>query len=240
MKNLLFILSLFFLILFSCSSSDSPADSENIPLAPTNLIGEVVSTTEINLSWTDNSTNETGFKIERRTGTETYSIVGTVNANVLLFNDNNLSPGTTYVYRVYSYNTAGNSSTYSNELDLKTQGLVPTALLGKWFLNKNIFNSQEQNLTACDKQANITFNESNTFIREYYWFDGTNCLTEGVDNGTFEYDSVNNSITLSFTDANDGAQTELLHILTLTVSSFIYEWDEGNTGVNNSQVEWIK
>jgi hypothetical protein len=36
-----------------------------IPAAPTNLTATAASSSQINLSWTDNSNNETGFKVER-------------------------------------------------------------------------------------------------------------------------------------------------------------------------------
>ena len=35
------------------------------PKAPTNLAATAVATNQVNLSWTDNATNEDGFKIER-------------------------------------------------------------------------------------------------------------------------------------------------------------------------------
>ena len=57
------------LIIISCSTNNDSGSnfaSAVVPLAPTNLVGNATSTTEINLSWTDNSTNETGFKIERK------------------------------------------------------------------------------------------------------------------------------------------------------------------------------
>jgi uncharacterized protein (TIGR02145 family) len=111
---------LFLLLILSCSTNnDSNGNSSNttvVPIAPSNLIGTAISTTEINLSWTDNSTNETGFKIERRTGIGNYTVVGTVNADVLTFSDTGLTSSTSYTYRVYSYNTAGKSPTYSNEV----------------------------------------------------------------------------------------------------------------------------
>ncbi len=70
------ILSLFVVIIaYSCSTSSDENGNSNttvVPLPPTVLTGTVASTTQINLSWTDNSTNETGFKIERKTGTGTY------------------------------------------------------------------------------------------------------------------------------------------------------------------------
>ena len=126
MKNTYYLLFAL-LIVFSCTTTthdDNTSTTEAIPVAPTNLTGTVQSTTQINLSWTDNSTNETGFKIERRTGIENYAIVGTVNADVLTFSDIGLTPSTAYIYRVYSYNTAGNSPTYSNEQTLTTSNPI--------------------------------------------------------------------------------------------------------------------
>jgi hypothetical protein len=43
------------------------------PNAPTNLTLTVVSSSQINLSWSDNSDNETGFKIERKIEGGSYS-----------------------------------------------------------------------------------------------------------------------------------------------------------------------
>jgi hypothetical protein len=100
-----------------------------VPLPPTNLTGRVISTTEINLSWTDNSTNELGFKIERRTGSGTYSVIGTTTTNELIFNDSNLSPSTAYTYKVCSYNSTGNSLTYSNEITVTTNTPITKPVL---------------------------------------------------------------------------------------------------------------
>jgi uncharacterized protein (TIGR02145 family) len=112
---------------YSCStSSDGNGNSTTsvVPVAPSNLTGSVVSTTQIDLSWTDNSTNETGFKIERKTGTGSYSVIGTTAADITIFNDIGLIPSTTYTYRVYSNNSVGNSLTYSNELTLTTASII--------------------------------------------------------------------------------------------------------------------
>lgn len=115
------------LLLYSCSTSTDPKGNSVttvIPLSPTNLLGTVASTSQINLSWTDNSTNETGFKIERKTSTGTYVLVGTTLTDISNFSDTGLSPNTTYTYRIYSYNSVGNSLTYSNELTLTTNTLI--------------------------------------------------------------------------------------------------------------------
>ncbi|MFM2213540.1 MAG: hypothetical protein RL427_803 [Bacteroidota bacterium] len=113
--------------LYSCSTStDSNGNSSTtvVPLPPTNLIGTLVSPIQINLSWTDNSTNETVFKIERKTGSGNYTILGTTAADITNYNDVGLTPNTTYTYRVYSSNNVGSSLTYSNELTLMTGSII--------------------------------------------------------------------------------------------------------------------
>jgi RHS repeat-associated protein len=92
-----------------------------VPTAPTNLAASAASTTQINLSWTDNSNNETNFKIERKTNTTNFSQVATVGANVTTFSDTGLTSATTYTYRVRASNSSGNSA-YTNTAAATTQG----------------------------------------------------------------------------------------------------------------------
>jgi subtilisin len=80
---------------------------------PSNLIASAVSASQINLSWTDNSSIEGGFKIERWNGSG-YSQIAAVGANVTTHPDTGLTPATTYRYRVRAFNSAGDSG-YSNE-----------------------------------------------------------------------------------------------------------------------------
>jgi uncharacterized protein (TIGR02145 family) len=124
MKKILTLL-LGIILLPGCAKDDK---SEAVPMPPENLTGEVISTTAINLTWTDRSANETGFKIERKKGTETYAVIGTTETNVTIFNDTEFAPNTTYTYRVYSYNSGGNSPTYSNEISLTTTAILPTVI----------------------------------------------------------------------------------------------------------------
>ena len=68
---------------------------------------------QFTLSWTDNSTNETGFKIERSSNGTAYSEIATVGANAVSYIDAGLPNSTQYWYRLRAYNAAGNSG-YSN------------------------------------------------------------------------------------------------------------------------------
>lgn len=90
------------------------------PAAPGNLSANAASVSQINLAWTDLATNETGYKIERKTGTTgTYAQIATVGANVTTYSDTTVSSATTYVYRIRSTNGGGDSS-YSNEASATT------------------------------------------------------------------------------------------------------------------------
>ena len=86
-----------------------------LPAAPTNLAATVISKSQINLSWTDNADNETGFRIQRCKGSTctNFALIATVGANVTSYANTNLTANTTYRYRVYAYNASGNSG-YSN------------------------------------------------------------------------------------------------------------------------------
>jgi len=96
------------------TSSQSSVTVVTLPNAPSAL-GAVMNVAQIDLSWMDNSNNETGFKIERKTGAGgTYSQIATVAANVTTYSDTGVSVGSTYYYRVRSTNFAGDSS-YSSE-----------------------------------------------------------------------------------------------------------------------------
>jgi hypothetical protein len=82
--------------------------------APTNLTGNPISSSQIDLSWTDNSSNESGFYIERSSNpTGPFTQISTTTASVTNFSDTGLSSGTTYYHRVRAYVPAG-ASAYSN------------------------------------------------------------------------------------------------------------------------------
>jgi hypothetical protein len=60
------------------------------------------------ITWTDNSDNEDGFRIERRTLAGSFASVGEVSADTLSFVDTStLQPGATYCWRVVAFNAAG-------------------------------------------------------------------------------------------------------------------------------------
>ncbi|MBV9470032.1 MAG: fibronectin type III domain-containing protein, partial [Abitibacteriaceae bacterium] len=99
------------------SGVEGPNSSESqpqpaAPAAPSNLQARAVTGTKITLTWTDNSSNEQGFKIERLSGS-TWTQIATAGVNVTTYTNSGLQRGKTYSYRVRAYNATGNSA-YSN------------------------------------------------------------------------------------------------------------------------------
>jgi hypothetical protein len=89
------------------------------PAAPSNLVASAASPSQINLSWSDNSSNEDGFGIERWNGSA-FARINNVGAGVTTFTDSGLAATTTYRYRVNAYTTSGLVSGYSNESSATT------------------------------------------------------------------------------------------------------------------------
>jgi len=112
--------------------SNSPSATSQTPVAPSALTATRVSETEIGLSWTDNTNDETGFKIERCTGAgcDTFTQIDIVAAEETTYQDTGLDFATTYKYRVRAYKTATNSwdTDYSNESSATTTVVGPSDL----------------------------------------------------------------------------------------------------------------
>jgi hypothetical protein len=94
---------------------------------PSQLAATVVSPSQIRLTWRDNSANETGFEIERKTGNASFQRIATAAANSTTFTDSSLTPNTAYAYRVRAVNASGPSA-YSNEATATTPSVPPPPL----------------------------------------------------------------------------------------------------------------
>lgn len=85
----------------------------SVPAAPSNLTASPTGKRAVTVNWTDNSSNETLFKIERSTDGVNFVQIITVGANVTTYKNTGLTSGVTYYYRVRATNGAGDSA-YSN------------------------------------------------------------------------------------------------------------------------------
>jgi len=124
------------------------------PVAPTLLAATAISATQINLSWTDASSNESGFKLERSPdGVNGWSLLTTVGANVTSHNDSNLACATAYHYRVRATN-AGGDSPNSNVANATTPACLADLIFADGFEGGNLNTWSARAIGGSDLQVN--------------------------------------------------------------------------------------
>jgi len=92
----------------ACATTQTPVP----PAAPTGLVAGATSFSQVHLAWIDNSSDETGFEVERSTTGigGTYSLVTTLGAGAVAYDDLNRTPLTETCYRVRAISGAGGSA----------------------------------------------------------------------------------------------------------------------------------
>jgi titin len=93
------------------------------------LAASAASSSQINLSWTDNAKDETGFEVERSTDGTNFSRIAEVGVNVTTYSNTGLNSSTKYYYRIRAKNSAGNSP-YSNVAEATTALGAPSTPAG--------------------------------------------------------------------------------------------------------------
>lgn len=154
------------------------------PEPPSDLSATALSD-KIDLVWTDNSDNESGFYIERSVNGGSFIRVDSTSANVNSYSDVSVVSGDSYVYRVFAYNENG----------ISTSSLVASASI----------------VVTVNGPGNLTVNISQTSIG-ISWTDASNNelgfyierFGSGTKSGAEEYvviDSVAANVT-SYIDSN--------------------------------------
>jgi len=95
---------------------------------PIDLLATPVSDSEIELSWTDVSSLETGYRLERKTAeADEWLVAGQVNADIVVYNDTGLDEATNYSYRAMTMLEEGESDP-SQQAAATTMPKAPTNL----------------------------------------------------------------------------------------------------------------
>ncbi len=177
------------------ASVTTPKVCSPIAAQPTDLRVELYSATGVRLAWKDNSSNESGFSIERKIDGGEYAQIAVVSKDYLSYIDKGLESGTKYYYRIKAVNPSYNSS-YSNEEYCRYRYLLKwgTGGAGDGQFNspKGIAVSQDGYVYVADYNNNRIqkFDSSGNFLLKW----GSN----GTDDGQFNkpndvaVDSANN------------------------------------------------
>jgi sugar lactone lactonase YvrE len=104
--------------------SDPQPEPPSVPDAPSGLVAIAASPHQIDLAWSDNSSNETGFLVYRHDGVSWVQI-GLASEDAQAYSDSGLEPGTTQSYYVSAFNSAGDSAP-SNQASATTLDVPPT------------------------------------------------------------------------------------------------------------------
>lgn len=105
----------------------------NVPSAPSGLNFTGVTALTMNLNWTDNATNESGYAIYRSTDGTNFSFVDVTPADIVTFPDTELTPNTTYFYRVFAFTEGGLSTALSgSQATNPTGNITAVAAGGPW------------------------------------------------------------------------------------------------------------
>lgn len=129
----------------------------NIILAPSQLTA-VADGTSVTLTWTDNSTNESVFDIERKDNGGNFNPITTVRAETTSYVDSGLNANTQYTYRVRAM-TSTASSAYSNEAAV-TAGSAA-------LINPNIMIKTDVKPPVDNLMYNYNIMEGNAVITKY-------------------------------------------------------------------------
>jgi len=199
LKNLILLLVLCFL--FACQKSaenenNTVTEATQPPAPPLNLSGEFVSISSIKITWLDNSDNETGFRVERKTEGGTYSVLSTLQKNTDSYLDINLAPNTVYTYRVAAYNNIGqvysssrsevtvSTSPVDCSIDIRYDNISSSQVMSSQFF----LNAKGGAITSCgivwSKSPNVTISSTTKLVKSSVF---KKAVISGLESGTTYY-----------------------------------------------------
>ncbi len=178
-----------------------------VPTAPSGVSTAVATPTSVSLTWTDNASNETGFKVYQKIDSGAWTLVQTIatpNTTSTTVSLGSTPPPGTYYYKVRTYNTISGESTDSNSSSVAVEG-YPNPPSG---VTSSFDGSQTVTVSWTDNASNETGfkvwqkSPSGTFIlNKTIATPNTTSTTIDIgsnpENGTYQYyvESYNTSMT---------------------------------------------
>jgi fibronectin type 3 domain-containing protein len=177
---------------YSTYSNVASARTLSTLYAPSSLTASVVSSSQLNLTWNDTNSSETGYLVERSLSSSSGFVqIASLGANTRSYSNTGLAAATTYYYRVRAAMN-GTYSTYSNVASAKTAslGTTPTPApsgvpIAPSLLTATAISSSQISLGWRDNSNNETaFRVERSLASGGPWtFIGTTALTGYGDTG---------------------------------------------------------
>lgn len=147
-------------------------NGENLT-APSNLTAKTVSETQVNLFWTDNTDNESGFEIYRSNAPGgPYQFVAKTGQSEVFYADKGLAPTTTYYYIVRAVNNNGASPTTQEVSAATTDDLTPPSV------PQNLYGAGNLNLSSLTLSWDASYDNVGVTSYEIYKVNADNSLTK--------------------------------------------------------------
>lgn len=212
---------------------------------PSNFVSTVVSSSSIDLSWTDNNSGESGYQIDISTDNITFSPLTTTVANIESYNATGLVEGVQYYFRIQAVNSIfNNNSEYATDNSI-TKLITPTGLVisnvGATTLDLNWTDnsSVEDNYVIEVSSDGISFSIHSTIAANSI-SESITGLAEGIEyyyrvkatNGTTEsdYSNIDNDTTILAVPTSLVATAHTDTIINLT-------WNDNSSAEINYAIE---
>ncbi|HSC26578.1 MAG TPA: fibronectin type III domain-containing protein, partial [Vicinamibacterales bacterium] len=196
--------------------------------APSGLIATAASSSQINLVWTDNSTNEANFHVDRcqGSGCSSFTQIAQLPAGTTSYSSTGLSASTTYNFRVRATNVTDSTASNADEATTHAQSPATSMHVGglsgdgvkaggpNWFAQVTILVHDNNGNPVANATANGAWSNGAT--------GAASCLTNGSGTCTVNSPTVHNRVgSVTFTvngithsaltyNAGDNVQTSIV------------------------------
>jgi len=189
------------------------------PSAPSSPAATALSTSQIRVSWQDNSGNESGFKVDRRqSGADDWVRVQETGANATTYTDSGLPAATTFYYKIKAFNTYGNSAYTATVGDTTEDDTPPPAIAVS---STSIAVSCQEGQNAADATFQVWNSGGGTL--QYNCVEGTSFFSIAPTAGSSSGSADKQTHTITFSTSAKAVGT---HTRTITVE------DDGSGAAN--------